>query len=365
MRVLILSATTGGGHNATARALGEQMEACAISYEIADALAFISKRLSEFISWGHSYVYRRLPKLFGVGYRYGERHSTDFLLDRCAKGADALHHYLEAGEYDAVICTHVFSGLMMTALRLRYSKAPPCYFVATDYTCSPGVARLDADGFFIPHPALLGEFVSHGVAAEKLFATGIPVDASFYKEENADGIRRRLGLPTDQRLVLLGCGSMGCGNLERSAKMLLKSLPKEVCLVVLCGTNQRAYELLRQYEGRGLVPLPFVQNVWEYLCAADIYLTKPGGLTTTEAIARQTPMILVNAVPGCETHNYRFLTRCGVACGAKSWRHANRLLRRVLTEEGALRGQKEAMEGFCATPSAGEICRILLERHSS
>ena len=74
MKVLILSANTGGGHNSTARALADQLVKQNIEYEIADTLAFISEKVSDFISWGHSYVYRKLPKLFGVGYRFEEKH---------------------------------------------------------------------------------------------------------------------------------------------------------------------------------------------------------------------------------------------------------------------------------------------------
>ena len=74
MRVLILSANTGGGHNSTARALADQLERLGADYEIADTLAFISETVSDFISWGHSYVYRKLPRLFGIGYRFEEKH---------------------------------------------------------------------------------------------------------------------------------------------------------------------------------------------------------------------------------------------------------------------------------------------------
>ena len=70
MKMLILSANTGGGHNSTARSIAEQLTRLNIEYEIADTLSFISEKVSDFISWGHSYVYRKLPKLFGIGYRF-------------------------------------------------------------------------------------------------------------------------------------------------------------------------------------------------------------------------------------------------------------------------------------------------------
>ena len=364
MRILILSANTGGGHNSTAKALGEQMEQLEISYEIADTLSFISEKVSDFISWGHSYVYRRLPRLFGMGYRYEEKHSVSFIYNQCAKGADALYEKLQSDPFDAVICTHVFSGLMMTELRKRYGAVTPCYFVATDYTCSPGVSQMNVDGYFIPHRMLLGEFVHNGLAADKLFPTGIPIGDVFYESHEKAGIRGRLALPQDKKVILFSCGSMGCGKLEKSAKMFLRKMPQNACLVVLCGHNERAYEILRQYANDCFIVLPFIQNVSEYMSAADVYMTKPGGLTTTEAIAKKTPMILVNAVPGCETRNYRFLTEQGVAVGAKSWRNASAVLRRMLQSEKDIERQRAAMESFEGPRAADAICRYLLRELS-
>lgn len=365
MRILILSANTGGGHNSTAKALGEQMERYQISYEIADTLSFISEKVSDFISWGHSYVYRRLPRLFGIGYRYEEKHSVSFIYNQCAKGADALFEKLQSEPFDAVICTHVFSGLMMTELRLRHGAVTPCYFIATDYTCSPGVSKMNADGYFVPHRMLLSEFVHNGIAADKLFATGIPIGEIFYREEgDREAIRRDLKLPDGKKIVLLSCGSMGCGKLKKSAKMFLRKMPENACLVVLCGNNEKVYELLRQYESDRFVVLPFIQNMADYMSVADVYMTKPGGLTTTEAIAKKIPMILVNAVPGCETRNYHFLTEQGVAFGAKSWQHANSLLKKMLQGEKALGQQKEAMEGFGEQRSAEAICNFLMREIS-
>lgn len=360
MRVLILSANTGGGHNSTAKALGEQMETLQIEYEIADTLSFISEKVSDFISWGHSYIYRKLPRLFGIGYRYEEKHSVRFIYNQCAKGADALYEKLEAEAFDAVICTHVFSGLMMTELRERYGSTLPCYFIATDYTCSPGVSDMNLDGYFIPHRMLLGEFVHNNIVANKLFATGIPVSSDFYEAKDKTEARRELGLPLDKKIVLLSCGSMGCGKLEKSARMTSGNLPKDACLVVLCGNNEKAYEILKQYEDENFVVLSFTQKISDYMSAADLYITKPGGLTTTEAIAKRLPMILVNAVPGCETRNFHFLLSEGIANGAKSWRQATAILKRSLQNDRELLQQKEAMDHFLAQNPAESICKYLL-----
>ena len=118
MRVLILSANTGGGHNSTAQALAHALARHGAEYEIADTLAFISVRLSDLVSRGHTYVYRRLPRLFGIGYRFEERHTPHFIYEQCARGAESLYRKLTAGGFDAVLCVHVFSAMMLTPLDL-------------------------------------------------------------------------------------------------------------------------------------------------------------------------------------------------------------------------------------------------------
>lgn len=360
MRVLILSANTGGGHNSTANAIAEQLQKINVEYKITDSLAYISEKVSDIISKGHSYIYRNMPKLFGVGYRYEEKHSTVFIYDQCAKGAKALQGELSTEHYDAVICTHVFGGLMMTEVRKKYGNHVPCYFISTDYTCHPGVSDMKIDEYFIPHRMLLGEFVRNGISADKLFATGIPVLSKFYEEESKNDAREALGLPTDKRIVMLSCGSMGCGHMEKSALLLLKNMPEDACLVVLCGNNQKTYEDLQPHLSDRLYAVTFTKEMWRYMSAADIYITKPGGLTTSEAIVKRVPMIFINAVPGCETRNYDFLIEQGVASGAKHWKQVIELVNTALKKPEILEEQREAMKEFTPYVAAEMICKRAL-----
>ena len=360
MRVLILSANTGGGHNAAAVALSEQLEKLNIDYEIADTLAFISERVSDFISWGHSYVYRKFPKLFGWGYRFEERHPPRFIYEQCSKGAESLHQFIEEKQFDVVICVHVFSGMMMTEVGERYGSTIPSYFVSTDYTCSPGVAEMKVEKCIIPHRMLLGEFVRCGVHADKMMATGIPVRRLFYEQEEKSVAREALGLPQDRTVVLVSFGSMGCGKLEKNVSTLIKGTDGDICYVVLCGNNTKTYELLAPYENERLRVVSFTKEIQRYMTAADIYITKPGGLTTSEAIVKQLPMILINAVPGCETRNFHFLVQMGVAVGAKNWKQAAMTVNQMVEKPELREEMIKAMKLFSPDNAAERICRQII-----
>ena len=365
MRILILTANTGGGHNSTALALAEQFLKMKIDYEITDALSLISEKVSEFISWGHSYVYRKLPRLFGSAYRFEERHPPKQISDYFAKGAVSLQEKLLSECFDGVICVHVFAGMMMAEVRKRFQNSIPYYFVATDYTCSPGVGALNADGFFIPHRMLFGEFIRGAISADRLYATGIPVRSEFCNDPPKREARRLLGLREEGRLVLLSCGSMGCGKLERHALELANALPRDVALVVLCGNNQALVEDLSRFQSDTFAAVGFTSEIPLYMSAADVYLTKPGGLMTTEAISKRLPMVFVDAVPGCESRNFDFLTKCGVAEGSKNWRQAISKVNWLLAHPEDLEAQRLQMESFLSGNPVEQICRCVCNRVSS
>ena len=319
MRLLILSCNTGEGHNSAARALKGYFETQNISCEIKDSLAFWAPEKSKIISKGHVFIYRKMPKLFGISYRFEENHppkegDESLIYDLVIRGCDSLYEYLTENTYDAIICTHVFSAMMITELKKRRKCSVKSYFVATDYTCSPGVSQTALDKYFIPHKKLIKEFCENGIPESKLVPSGIPVRMDFYKRTDPKEAKDLLSLPQDRKVVLLMCGSMGCGPIKTLAEYLPQQIPYNSLLVVICGNNRRLYKSLTKY------PLPdnmrvlgFTSRMPLYMDAADLILTKPGGLSTTEAAVKALPMLFIDAVPGCETRNIEFFLKNGFA----------------------------------------------------
>lgn len=319
MRLLILSCNTGEGHNSAAKALKDCFSEQNINCDIKDALAFWSPEKSKIISKGHVFIYRKLPKLFGVSYRFEENHppkdgDESLIYELVIKGCESLYEFLSDNPYDAVICTHVFSAMMMTELKKRRQCGIKSYFIATDYTCSPGVNQTAMDAYFIPHIKLTDEFAENGIPRHKLIPSGIPVRKDFYSKTDSESAKQSLSLPRDRKIALLMCGSMGCGPIKTLAEYLPQQIPSDSMLIVICGNNLRLYKTLTKY------PLPgnmrvvgFTSRMPLYMDAAELILTKPGGLSTTEAAVKALPMIFIDAVPGCETKNYEFFLQNGCA----------------------------------------------------
>ncbi len=314
MKTLILSCNTGEGHNACARAIKEYYDAVGEECFIMDSLSFVSEEVSKIVAKGHILIYRKFSPVFEWGYEFAQNHPKHFDQKRpiyqfFAQGAEALWNYIVQNRYDSIICTHPFAALMITEVRRRCGLTADTAFVATDYTCCPGVNCSDMGIYFIPDAALTAEFIEQKVPAEKLCPSGIPIRQVFYSEEPKVEAKKSFGVDPNHKHIVMACGSMGCGPIESLSETIEPLLGGSTELTIVCGTNERLEASMRQIHANEscIHVRGFVKNMSLLLDSADVYVTKPGGLSITEAMAKAVPMVLVNAVGGCESYNLNHL----------------------------------------------------------
>lgn len=318
MKVLVLSCSTGEGHNSAGNAVIEYFSSKNISCNMINAFNFVSDVLSEFLSRGHVFAYRNIPRIFGVGYKIEEKYPPKSFYKKMSKGASALYEYIKKGGYDVVICSHIFAAMMLTECKRQFKCGAASYLIVTDYTCSPGVNLLDMDAYFIPHKQLTDDFTAKGIPVGRLVASGIPVSQKFFSGKTKADSRRELGLEQDSDVILLGGGSMGCGPMYELTRRLLDTIHYSCQLCVICASNRRLYsELQALTKDKRLVLTEFTPKMFDYMNSADVYITKPGGLSTTEAVSLGLPLVFIDAVPGCESYNLSFMTENGCAVTAK------------------------------------------------
>lgn len=361
MRILLLSANTGEGHNSTAKAIMEILESQEIICDLRDTLACLSPRFSKFVCNWHTRLYKYAPKLSDVGYRTLERFADPedptLVYELLRLGSGKLCDILMTGNYDAVICVHVFSAMMMTELRRTLNLKIPCYFVATDYTCSPTVEQCDLTGYFIPAKDLEEEFICAGLPTERLIPSGIPVRQPFYEKLDKAQARTLLGLPENTFVVLLMCGSMGCGPIRKIAEELSQQLPQEAVVVAICGSNEKLYEALLEIPLPQLQPVGYTTKVPIYMDAADMIVTKPGGLSTTEAANKHLPMVLINTVGGCESRNFDYFLSRGFAVGSTEAEEVVALALALAQNKPARQKMTRGLEAAFSCNSARIIAR--------
>lgn len=366
MRILLMSGNTGEGHNSAAKALKEYFEAQGCLCDIHDGLQYMRFSSGNFICWGHKFVYRKLPHIFGIGYHcaqhirnrlpYQQRleRKAKRMARRLPRNKRRLKEFIEAGHYDAVISVHVFIAGMMSELRQCGALNIPSFFIATDYSCYPGINQLDVDAWMVPHGNMIPQLISLGIPEDKIVPTGIPIRRDFAEKQEQSEARRMLELPEEKRIVVLSCGSMGASSMGSMVLAITEALPEDAMLIAICGNNKVLERNLKIIHSKKLMVLGYVDCMSVYMDAADLFITKPGGLSTTEAMHKQAPTVLVHAVPGCETGNLDFITAIGCAFSAKGPFSVARLVRNTLKTGKAL----EYLSKRCAcefTENASEL----------
>lgn len=363
MRALILTSKIGEGHNSCAQALQEAVQEDGGFCTECEALGLLTQALPRWMSALHTHVYRSVPSLFRAWYRYMERPTVFVCKYRGVryffrKSAEHLLQRVTEGQYDTIVCTHIIAALIVTEMLDQHPLPVRTYFVATDYTCSPGTRESRLGCYFIPAESLREEFASRGIPAEKIAVGGIPIRQAFYARADRGAAKRAFGVLPEHQHVAVMCGSMGCGPMKKLAAFFARSLSPSQEATFVCGTNRKLYQALcRKYAGQSRIHVAgYVDNVSLLLDSADLYLTKPGGLSVTEAAAKSLPMVLLNVVAGCENYNLAYFTKLGAAATAGTLRDVAELCLRLLRDDGRREEMAAAYGKDPQRNSAREIC---------
>lgn len=325
MKVLILSCNTGEGHNSAARAIKQHLDSQNVECTVTDTLSLVGDLLSKRVS--DLYIYSTRTNLFKFLYKAGATVSE--MLDKMKSPvylwnksySDILLKYIKDNGFDIVICVHLFPAQAMTALKLKGKTDIPSIFVMTDYTCIPFLDETRLDSYVIPHEHLIEEFAANGIPREKIYPFGIPVDDRFFlsgpKSEARKKSARLFGWDIQpwNNWFLIMTGSMGYGNTQDIIDETIRQSLDGTEVIAVCGHNEEMRKKL-EYENRYLPnihPVGFTDQIPLLMDACDVVFTKPGGISSTEAMSKHIPMIHTKPIPGCETRNAEFFHYHGMS----------------------------------------------------
>lgn len=346
MKVLLLSCNTGEGHHSAALAVEAELQSRNIPCQLADPMSFASDATRDRVCNAYNSLIRNLPKAFGLIYKAGERadglwpHSPIYLANSLY--ADKLLAYIRENQFDTVISTHLFGMEAMTAIAKKFGVHIPTYAVLTDYTCIPFFTDVKMDGYFIPHKDLIPELTQKGLDAAILYPTGIPVSPKFAQRLEMTAARERLSLPAEKKIYLVMTGGAGCGHISDLCQELREWEREDFLACVLVGKNDKMRDELDAQFGDDprICPVGFTREVNVYMNAADVLITKPGGLSSTEAAAACVPMIHLITIPGCEEYNAAFYAAHGMSRPTEDPRQAARLAVELAHDAEACRNMR-------------------------
>ncbi len=313
MKLLILSSNNGGGHNSTAAAIREYYESQGFEVIVRDCLSFLSENVSELISMSHIMIYRHLPwltddthtKIHVTNTMFEENHPVRQFIDL---GKFSLRKFIHEEQFDTIICTHVFGGMMLSAALQDEDRKIRTAIVETDYCNTPGSASNTMDFHFLPDESLKEELIHNGVSEEQIVISGIPVKKRVIHHMDPKAAKKLYGVPLDHAHIILMGGSMGCGPIPKLLDILSDRLSDTADISLVCGNNTHLEKETRElYASRKNVHIfGYTPDMSVLYASADLFVTKPGGISTTEAAVLGLPMVLVQAVAGWETYNLNF-----------------------------------------------------------
>lgn len=367
MEVLILSCGMGGGHNSAGQAVADELRRRGHEVMFLNAYDLKGKKTASVINNLYICIAQRVPRLFGVIYFLGDAyrrlpiHSPVYWAN--GKMAKYLEPLLRSHRFDAIVATHTFPAQTLTKMKREGKTLPPTFFVATDYTCTPFEEESDCDYTVIPSPELRDEFCRYGFDGSRILSFGIPVRAEFAAEESRAEARRKLGWEENQFVMLLSGGSIGAGKIAASIAALRPFLAEDETrrLIVICGNNRRLYERLRkQCAGCGQITvLERTEQMADFMHGCDVFISKPGGLSSTEAAAAGVPLIHISPIPGCETRNFRFFADHGMSIPVRSPRRELRKAVETLCSPAAADAMRQAQRDNLDRFSTARLCDLI------
>ena len=369
MNFLLLSCPSGEGHNSARRAIAEELDRQGVAYTMADPVSFQSERAQRMAAGAYNSLIRRSPRAFGLLYRAGALYSGTHLRSPVyfanAHYSESLYTYILENRFDAVISTHLFGMEALTAIRRRQKVAFPSFGVLTDYTCIPFLREVELDLCFVPHEEVRQELIRKGVPASTVEVSGIPVSAQLRARIDRAQAREQLGLPRDRKVYLILTGGVGCGHVCVLCDELLRIGGEDGFVCVLTGRNETLRGQLQARFGSNapFQAIPFTEQVPLYMRAADAVISKPGGLSSTEAAVANVPLVHFGAIPGCETKNAAFFSRHGLSLWGKQEReaiaYAAQLAHDPVQAEEMRKNQREVLSPYGAETILRRITETL------
>ena len=261
----------------------------------------------------------------------------------------------------AVVCTQAVPATALANEKKRGRLKVPLIGVITDFGVHRYWVHPEIDLYLVAHSRIKKKLRALGIPSHRIFVTGIPIHPQFGETKDREKIRKRLKLKPRLKTLLLMGGGRGLGNLE---DILLKlPVKNRYQTIVICGHNRRLYHrLLKNFASFKRIHIfGYVKNISDLMHVSDLLITKPGGISCSEALAMRLPMILINPIPGQEVRNVGFLKRKGVALYAKRLEAIEKMVSKLFSKPQRLAVMKEKSGQLSRPHSSWESAQHILD----
>lgn len=323
IKILFVSASAGNGHTRAAEAL--RLHACGadIAASHIDILEFVSPLLRTLYTGVYAWLVNHAPAVWRHVYQTTHHARRDSRGDALRRWAERINskgflREIEKIAPDQIVCTHFLPAGILSQLTASGGLPCPVWVQVTDFDLHRTWVHEHIAGYFVPNDELAFRLREHGIPADRIHITGIPIMPAFSDRLDRRECARECGIPADRTTMLLMGGGAGFGTVTDIAARLLRA-HAGLHIIALAGRDKSTLaalnDLAANYPGR-LSPQGHTGQIERLMACADVIVTKPGGLTTSESLAIGLPMVVIAPIPGQEEHNANFLLERGAALKA-------------------------------------------------
>ena len=374
-RVLLLSASSGAGHTRAAQAIEkafqEVNDKSALGLEVrhVDTLQFTNRVFRHLYSKAYIDVVNKMPEITGWFY---DKLDKPWKNERRRLALDKLNtrsfiKLLRKYQPDMIICTHFLPAEIVSWLKAKERIASRQAIIVTDFDVHAMWLCHHYEHYFVAIDEARAYLEALSIPGNKITVSGIPIDPVFAHAKDKREMRRKHELAPDRTTILLSAGGFGVGSLERLITSLIP-LKHSAQIVAICGRNEDLKERVSKLAGEMnprttlmVKAIGYTNEMDEFMAASDLVLGKPGGLTTSEALAKGLVLVIANPIPGQEERNSDHLIEAGVAIRCNNMPTLAYKIDRLLADASRFAAMKMNALAMARPDAARDIVQKVLQ----
>lgn len=366
MKVLIFSVSAGGGHVQAAEAIKDyiKLEDLDSEVRIIDTLKYINPIIDKVVIGSYLKALKVTPSLYRKLYSYSE--GTDPIAVTLASKLIEILTYkliplIDDFNADVLISTHPFTTEMLSVLKFKYNLNTPCMSIITDFYSHSTWLHPYINAYVVSNEDMIDKMVSEGIKKESIYDFGIPVKPYFVKKYDRDATLQDLNLSTSKFTVLIMGGSLGMGKIKDIYEQL-NEMDEDIQIIIITGKNKKLYSnllKLKDFSLKQTCIVGFTEEVNKYMQCSNLLLTKPGGLTITEALICNLPIGIFSPIPGQEEKNAQFLFKHELAVNLTDTSKCGENIDILLKAPDKLKAMAENCSKFSKPNSGYNIMKLI------
>ncbi|MDD5428190.1 MAG: glycosyltransferase [Candidatus Omnitrophica bacterium] len=370
-KILVLYATAGIGHKKASMAVKaafDELKFDDAEVILADALDYTN----HFFKWSYLETYllmvNKLPTLWGSSYYFTDNFYVNIAVSKLRRlnnwlNSGKLTKYLTDEKPDVVISTHFFASEVISNLKSSGKVNCKLITVVTDYRLHSWWVADKTDVYVVAGQDTRDDLLKWKVPSEKIRILGIPIEPVFTKKLDKAKILQAAGLRSGIFTVLVIGGGFGVGPIEEIIKSV-GSIANPIQIITICGHNEdlvKKLEALKPSLKANIKVCGFVNNVYEYMDVADVLISKSGGITVSESLAKELPMVIIAPIIGQETRNSDYLIEHGAAVKIGKAADIKEVIEYLSVHPERMSAMKEAIRAIKKPDAAYDVAKLAIQ----